>query len=139
MITTNNLNKRGIESYLNYVCPCCFNQLMDCKCNGDLFPMSMIMVDLGVQEAVRILNKKGYRTLDSCEGHSKYSNTYISFRSNYGFGESLPLPDGFGKMKKNHAVSTMYDMSLSDECYELQKKMNLDALLSWAESLPTVG
>ena len=135
-MASNNLNKRDMDSYLNYVCPNCFNKVYDCRCIGDLMPFHLIMIDNGIQEHVRILNQKGYITLDSCECHSKSCNTYISFRRDYGFGTTLPIPEGFKKLNKNSAVSTMYDTNMTDEEFEKKKQENLNVLLEWCKALP---
>lgn len=126
------------ESYLNYVCPHCFCTLDKCKCDCNL-PYYLIWVDKGIQEHVKVLNQKGYRTNDSCESHSKYMNMYISFVCDYGFGDTLPLPNGFKRMKKNGAVSVLYNNKITDEEFEMQKKEHLNNLLEWCNSLPNVN
>lgn len=129
----NNLTRNVYE---NYVCPTCFNKLYECSCKHGLLPHTLLMIDEGVQEHVRLLNKKGYITLDSCESHNKYGNLYISFVYDYGFGKSVMLPNGFKKLNKNHAVSIMYDQNLSDKEYEDKKQEYLETLLHWCEDLP---
>lgn len=135
MVDSKTKNK---ESYMNYVCPHCFYTLDECKCENSL-PYYLIWIDKGIQEHVRILNQKGYRTNDSCESHSKYMNMYISFVYDYGFGDTLPLPNGFKRMKKNSAVSVLYNNKMTDEEFEIQKKEHLANLLEWCNSLPNVN
>ena len=129
-------NNKTKNVYENYVCPACFNRLHECSCKHGLLPHSLIMIDKEIQEHVRILNQKGYITLDSCESHNKYGNMYISFVLDYGFGDTLPLPKGFKKIKKNNAVSAMYDQRLTDEGMENKKNEYLKTLLDWCKDLP---
>ena len=129
---------RNKESYMNYVCPYCFNTLDECICEGYL-PYHLIWIDSGIQEHVRVLNQKGYRTVDSCESHSKYGNMYISFVYDYGFGDTLPLPNGFERMKKNGAVSFIYKSGITDEEFEEQKREHLSNLLDWCYNLPSLN
>lgn len=61
------------------------------KCGID-----MVMLDTEVFEHVALLNKKGYKTIFSCAGHSIYSPAYISFdieTSNYLVDENISEPE----------------------------------------------
>ena len=71
------------EAYTNYVCPYCWNTLDKCTC--ELFPpYHLILIDRNIQEHVRLLNEKGYRTMACCEGHRmRCINTYITFADDY--------------------------------------------------------
>lgn len=127
---------RDEKSWLvDYVCADCFNTLENCTCKNRPMKKVIIAVDKNIQEHVRILNQKGYITLDCCESHNKHGNMYISFTSDYGFGTALPLPNGFKKLKKC-AVSIMYKKNISDEEFSSKKKEYLDTLLEWCNNLP---
>lgn len=130
-------NNKTKEVYENYVCPSCFNKLYECSCEHGFLPYTLLMIDEGIQEHVRVLNQKGYTTLDSCESHTRHENMYISFVRDYGFGKTLPMPEGFDKLKRNNAVSVMYGRSLTDEEFEDKKKEYLSNLLEWCNNLPS--
>lgn len=130
-------NDKTKDMYENYVCPSCFNKLYECSCEHGFLPYNLLMIDSGIQEHVRVLNQKGYTTLDSCESHNRYENMYISFVSDYGFGNTLPLPKGFEKLKKNNAVSIMYGRGCTDGEFEGKKKEYLNNLLDWCRDLPS--
>lgn len=118
-----------------YVCPKCFNMVNECTC--DYMPHYLIWIDSGIQKHVRILNEKGYKTNNSCESHNKNGNMYISFVFDYGFGDTLPLPKHFKRMK-NNVVSFMYDRKATDEEFNTQKKQRLADLLEWCLELPII-
>lgn len=126
---------RDKKSYMNYVCPHCFHTLDECTCEIYL-PYHLIWIDRGIQEHVRILNQKGYKTTNSCESHNKNTNMYISFAYDYGFGDTLPMPNGFDLMKSHNAVSFLYKGKTTDEEFEVQKKEHLADLLEWCRNLP---
>ena len=86
--------EKNKDAYENYVCPNCFNQLDKCICIT-FPPYYMTWIDVKIQEHVRILNKKGYFTKFSCEGHSKYNKTYILFVYDY-----VRFPKAPGALKR---------------------------------------
>ena len=118
----------------NYVCPKCFNQIQNCTC--DFYPpWQLIMVDIGMQEVVRILNQKGYRTIGCCESHfDREPNMYIAFSYHF----DLPLPEGFcfAKSKTNILYPFKSRELASKEKYNQIKTEKLNALLEWAKALP---
>lgn len=124
-----------VELYRDYVCPNCFNTLDDCRC--ELRPYSLIMIDNGIQEHIRTLRNKGYVTTGCCESHEDICiSIYISFNINYGFGTTIPLPEGFKFNKKKNAIIYDFNRKLSREEIETEKKNKLDALLEWCKNLP---
>lgn len=122
------------KSYKNFVCPYCFNTLDGCTCESHL-PHYLIWIDSGIQEHIRILNQKGYRTKESCESHNRHMNMYISFAYDYGFGDTLPVPNGF-RLKRDNTVSLIYNKNITDDEFEVQKQRHLDSLLEWCRDLP---
>lgn len=88
-----------------------------------------------MQDIIRTLNDKGYKTRYCCESHSKNMNMYISFYVDYGFGKHLPMPDGF-KYKYGNTIDFMYKSGTTDEEYVKQKNEHLDSLNKWCKSLP---
>ena len=126
--------RKSKAAYMNYICPYCWNTLNNCTC--DLFPpYHLIFVDKNIQEHIRILNQKGYRTTGCCEGHMKVCiNTYIAFARDY-FNDTN-IPEGFRYIKKRKMVTYTYSTKLTKEDMENLKKEKLEVLLEWCKSLP---
>lgn len=127
------MNKRK-DVYDNYVCPYCMNRLENCSCK--LFPpYELIYIDKNIQEHIRILNEKGYRTRACCEAHVDVCyNTYIAFVNNY--FDDIEEPKGFEYNKKSRVVQCFYKSKITEEEMELAKKEKLASLLEWCKSLP---
>ena len=122
--------RRSKSAYLNYVCPYCFNALNNCTC--ELFPpYHLILIDKNIQEHIRILNEKGYRTTGCCEGHG---NTYIAFANDY--FKDVEAPSGFKYHKNKRMFSHSYSSKLTKEEARELKKEKLEVLLEWCKSLP---
>lgn len=117
----------------DYVCPYCFCNIEDCTCSSK--PQELIQIDRNMQEIIRILNKKGYKTMYCCESHKPTENMYIKFKYDYGFGHELPMPDGFDNIY--NGVSFMYVPKTTSKEFAQQKKEHLDSLMDWCEELPT--
>lgn len=122
------------EAYINYVCPYCWHTLDKCIC--ELFPpYHLIFIDRNIQEHIRLLNEKGYRTMACCEGHRvRCLNTYITFPMDY--FKTIETPKGFKYDKKRRTITYTYSMSLSEEQMENLKAEKLAILLEWIKSLP---
>lgn len=127
--------EKSKDAYMNYICPYCWNTLDDCTC--ELFPpYHLILIDRNIQEHIRLLNQKGYRTTACCEGHRTIClNTYIAFSDNY-FADT-GLPEGFEWDKKRRIVTYTYPMKLTEEEMEELKKEKLETLLEWCKNLPS--
>lgn len=127
--------KRNKEAYINFVCPYCWNTLDNCIC--ELFPpYHTIFIDKNIQEHIRLLNGKRYRTTGCCEGHKKVClNTYITFADSY--FEEADLPNGFKYDKKKRMIHCNYLLKLSEEEMENVKKEKLKTLLEWCKNLPS--
>lgn len=124
--------EKNKDIYEQYVCPHCFYTMDKCTCK--VFPQcSIIWVDKGIQEHVRILNEKGYQTKHSCESHNKNGMIYISFYSNSNI-EDFKLPEGFSD--NGCGVEYTYPKNITNEEYAELKKRQLDILLEWCRSLP---
>lgn len=111
----------------NYVCPICFNQIQNCTC---IYPSyNLIMVDNRIQEAVRVLNQKGYTTVDSCEGHfeNMIPNTYISFVKRI---NSTPI----GFENEGRVIRKIYNCS-NKNSFEKEKREAIKNLNDWANNL----
>lgn len=124
------------KSYKNYVCPYCFRQINKCTC--ELPVWHLIMVDNSIQEHIQILNKKGYKTTGCCESHYDDNSIciYITFGVDYGFGRTIPLPDGFKVIKSKHGIEYRFRGKLSEEERNAQKEQKLAELLEWCKNLP---
>ena len=130
--------RENIDIYFDYVCEKCFRTPMECTC--EFKPWNLKFIDRGIQEHVRILNEKGYITNGCCESHYKGNcvNINICFIRDYGFGKTLPLPDGFKTIKSKYAVIYEYKnvKKITEEDMNIQKKAQLNKLLEWCNSLP---
>lgn len=126
--------RKSKAAYMNYICPYCWNTLNNCTC--ELFPpYHLILIDKNIQEHIRILNEKGYRTTGCCEGHRKVCvSTYISFACNY--FKDMSVPDGFKYDKKKKMVVYTYKAELAQKRMEEAKREKLEALLEWCKNLP---
>mgnify|MGYP006967403145 CR=1 FL=1 len=126
--------EKNKNAYVNYVCPYCWNALDNCTCK--LFPpYHLIYIDKNIQEHIRILNEKGYRTMACCEGHKDVCiNTYIAFANNY--FKDIDTPDGFEYDKKRRMITYTYSTKLEEKGMEELKKEKLKTLLNWCKNLP---
>lgn len=126
--------RKSKAAYMNYICPYCWHTLNNCTC--ELFPpYHLIFIDKNIQEHIRILNEKGYRTTGCCEGHIKICiNTYISFANDY--FKHIDTPDGFKYNKKRRVITYTYSTKLSKKEMEEIKKEKLETLLEWCKNLP---
>jgi len=130
--------ERNKEAYLNYVCPYCWNTLDECVC--ELFPpYTLEFIDRRIQEHIRILNNKGYRTIGCCEGHMEVCvNTYVAFGREY-FNDSIEPPEGFIYNKTRHMLHHEYKVRrLTHEAFEKEKSEHIEKLLSWCKSLKEI-
>lgn len=126
--------EKNKDAYMNYICPYCWYTLDNCTC--ELFPpYHLIFIDRNIQEHIRLLNEKGYRTTACCEGHKGICfSTYICFANDY--FEGVEPPEGFKYNKKRRIVEYIYSTRLTEEEMEELKKENLETLLEWCNSLP---
>lgn len=126
--------RKSKAAYMNYICPYCWHTLNNCTC--DLFPpYNLIFIDKNIQEHIRILNEKGYRTTGCCEGHRDVCiNTYIAFAKDY--FKDTDTPEGFRYDKKRKMVTYTYSTRLTKANMEELKKEKLEMLLKWCNNLP---
>ena len=126
--------RKNKNAYMKYVCPYCWNRLNKCTCKT-FPPYHLVFVDENIQDHVRILNEKGYKTTGSCEGHmSVCLYTYLSFPRDY--FDSSTVPDGFSYNDKKRSVICGYPNNITKEKFEELKKEKLATLLEWCNSLP---
>ena len=125
------------KRYKDYVCPTCFSTLPKCKC--ELRPYFLIMIDNGIQEHIKLLNTKGYKTTGSCESHEKIcNNIYISFNKDYGFNTNISLPNDFKFIKNKYAITFEFPKHLTKEEKNELKTIKLNELLKWCNELPSL-
>lgn len=128
--------KRNKDAYSNYVCPHCWNKLLECTCRF-FPPYSLVFIDKNIQECIKILNNKRYCTVGCCEGHREVCiSTYIAFAESYDINDTLPVPEGFKYNKNKRMVYFDYSPRLSDKEMENLKKEKLKVLLEWCKNLP---
>ena len=126
---------------LNYVCPRRFRTVDECGCDDKAY-YPLWWIDRNVQEHIRLLNEKGYKTQYCCESHGKNDNLYISFFRDHGFGKGLPAPDGFKVKHKGKLVEHLYGEDsrqrkrMTQSEFEAEKVECLNILLDWVKNLP---
>ncbi len=122
-----------------YVCPYCMYDLDGCQCSS--YPYQLIQIDTKILPVIRMLNKKGYRTVSCCAGHmiKKADSShciYIGFAEKYDF--AVPYP--YGGIFTQEGI-LRYEFPENAEGEEgdfiemIQEEILMD-LLEWAESLP---
>jgi len=130
------MKKKTMQTYKNYVCPKCFNILTQCNC--DKLSDKLIYIDVGIQEHIKILNAKGYKTLFCCESHYERNDLqlYISFAyQHYHLGE---LPHGFKRSADGRNIEYIFNSKLSRDAYSQCKNDVLKELLEWCKALPNL-
>lgn len=126
---------------LNYVCPRCFHNIYKCKCDSKPY-YSLWWIDRNIQEIIRILNQKGYKTQYSCESHDPQSTIYISFMNRCQPDHTIPAPNGFELKGGGNIIEHKYGKDsrarkkMTMEEFEAEKKECLANLLEWAKALP---
>lgn len=119
--------------YADYVCSKCFNTPDKCTC--EFQPYYLVNIDRNIQDAIRVLNEKGYTTRFCCESHSDNDSIYIMFARDYGFDT---MPDGFICNKKDNTVRYEYAHGMAYDKFLEDKQKHLKALLDWCEGLVSV-
>lgn len=126
-----------LELYRNYVCTACWKQLGEC--NARFKPYHLTFIDVGIQDIVRTLNNKGYRTGGCCEGHNNNGTcTYVSFYDRLSDYAIANVPDGFKIKDNGSSIVSEYYKYKSDGKFEMVKAKRIDALREWADSLPVL-
>lgn len=117
------------KRYKDYVCPNCFKRLTQCNCNSA--PWELIQIDAKIQDAIRVLNGKGYYTRYSCEGHYNGKKGVVE---GYILFDVTPnnCPQGWRK-SKNRIYYHVKPMSKKEFIEEQEK--NIEALNKWANEL----
>lgn len=91
-------------------------------------------IDEGIIPILYELNKKGYNTKYSCEGHTKTDgkwNMMLGFAHYYKF-ETIPIVNSYKFHKDTETLSIYWD-GVGEE----NRVSKLQELLEWAKSLPT--
>lgn len=126
--------RRSKNAYNHFVCPNCYNKLNKCTCEH-YPPWTLIFIDEGIQDHIRKLNEKGYRTNGCCESHFDGNlNLYISFVTNYNVADA---PTG-NKGRKSRC-EIVYPMPKdTKEHFEKTKAEKLAEIMNWIENLPDI-
>ena len=128
--------KIGLEE-ITYLCPHCFNELLDCKCQE--YPWYLIQVDTAIVPIIRILNLKGYVTSACCAGHAEDSSSismYIAFEKEHCFSS---LPEGFVYSKLGKSISMDMPREQTKEEYLDKQEIALELLQIWSDELPDLN
>ena len=121
-----------IVPYQRALCIKCWNNIKHCVC--DKLPNVLVDVDENIQEAIILLNRKGYYTRFCCEGHHwRNPSAYISFVQRYKFSKELPN----WWYEEGSIIRLDYKDALEEnENFEEVKKRKMVEFLEWVESLP---
>lgn len=98
----------------------------------------IIDIDVLIADTILLLNKKGYKTNNCCQGHPAgdgYCNCYISFREKY----DIEIPKGY-TVEGYPFILRLY-FKCKDNNPRLQQKAiceNAKNLYKWAERLPVL-
>lgn len=121
------------------VCPKCFKR----KCNHGL---GKIEIDESMEDILRILNNKNYKTLYHCGGHvyDGFIQTYIMFASfvNFGYKISIDIGDGWRYDARKNILEYYIghkhckNMPVEERVNILESKHR--ELLDWANNLPPI-
>lgn len=95
---------------------------------------SLIFIDCGIQEQVRILNEKGYKTIGCCESHYNgvCDNIYVAFGKDWDF---QCMPEGFRYNQRRRMLIHDYKRYISESDFRREKEQYLAALLEWCREL----
>lgn len=136
IVHNDNCDKKSEAEHLplsayKYLCPHCWNEVEKCSCSG--YPYFLVQIDVGLQEVVKDLNKKGYFTTATCEGHPENGNNsfYINFEKGYHFD----LPTGFNWDDFN--VRCTFQGETTEELIR-DKEEKLRAFFECVDALPSL-
>lgn len=128
-----------------WVCPICFCE----SCFHDCDDFDKIEIDASMQEILKILNDKGYKTQYHCGGHvnKKYQNNFIQIYIRFWYGINFSLDEmnsvGDGWVWDFHHNANDLDFIIKpeirknmteDEVVKLLEKKHKE-LLNWANKL----
>ncbi len=121
-----------IVSYKRALCTHCMNNVKHCCCSK--LPTIFTDIDENIQEAIVLLNRKGYFTSYCCEGHDWIHNqAYICFQAHFKFPLELP-PYWF---EEGNTIRLNYKEALEgNENFEEVKMRKMEEFLEWAKALP---
>lgn len=110
----------------DYVCPNCFERVNKCRCKNESY--YLIMIDFPLQEIIKTLNNKGYKTVSCCAGHKEKAKSCLFIM----FAKPIEsFPEGF-TMDKNNCIRYWFK-DKSD--YKAEQEKALQSLKKWCENL----
>lgn len=123
--------RHNMEDTTIFVCSSCFNDAENCTCGR--FEAEKIEIDKNMQEILKNLNAKNYKTVFSCESHfnKQLPQIYIKFVKDYDFSF---LPDGFSYKRRFRIVEHLNRNKKPDK-FEAEKQNCLKNLLIWSEKI----
>lgn len=132
----NFIDKKVFLKEIVYVCPHCFRELEDCRCEH--YPYFLVQIDRLILPVIKTLNQKGYITTSCCGGHANSTyccSIYIAFENEHNFEDNLPEGSYYSKSARTLNFKLQKDVTV-DEFLPFQKEC-LEKLARWAEELPT--
>lgn len=113
-----------------YVCPFCWEQINNCKC--EYIPYTLIHIDCLMQYAIRKLNSKELKTFGCCEGHykkNKIVNIFIDFKED---SRIVNCPKNWKREKGN--IHYTFKPKSKKEFLEIQKQA-IENLNKWIDEI----
>ena len=126
------LHALGIVPQFNYQCPNC----------GTTTCYEYRPIDPNIVHIISLLNKKGFETAFSCEGHDDedgtYSYPYVSFKhiSHKAVLDYIPLLGDWEIVCYNKIVNSDLSWGIHIDKVTYDTKKNMDDLYQWANLLP---
>lgn len=121
-----------IVPYGRALCRQCWNNVKHCVCKK--LPTTFTDTDELIQPAIILLNRKGYFTNYSCEGHNwQRSEAYVSFLVQYKF--PIPLPEYW--YESGNCIRLHYKNAAKDnENFEQVRERKMREFCEWTKILP---
>ncbi len=119
------------KDYNQIICNVCWKRITECDCSE--WSYDYFRIDPMILPAILTLNKKGYYTRFSCEGHDwTSSEAYISFEAYYDFNRIMP----YGWIQRGNKIYCDYKLNLTGkETFEQVKERMINNLIDWSEEL----
>jgi len=93
-------------------------------------------VDIKIKDTIILLNKKGYKTDNSCQGHEERGiSTYVSFKKKPSFYPKLPGPKWINEPRISRGSFVISFGSIGANYKEAQFRIARKQLLKFAKEL----
>lgn len=126
---TNRVKELTKNHKVSKVCSTCFKQRCNCE------NKTLIQIDQKMASIIKMLNKKGYKTVYCCESHYKYSLSLYIFFSNDYFSD-VEIPEGFKYKDKCIIEHIITNKNRNNEDkFNAEKQYYINILKEWVKTL----